>query len=85
MLESASVSVLVNGSPTKEFKPTRGRRQGDPLTPFLFIIIAEGLARLVRQVVKCNLFKGVKVGRLEVDSCMLQFADDILFMCEASY
>jgi len=46
-MESTTVSVLVNGSPTKEFKPTRRLRQGDPLTPVLFIVVAEGLAGLV--------------------------------------
>jgi len=40
-LESAIVSVLVNGSPTKEFKPTRGLRQGDLLTSFLCLIVAQ--------------------------------------------
>jgi len=47
-LESASVSVLVNGSPTKEFFPMKGLRQGDPLAPFLFLIVAEGLAGVSR-------------------------------------
>jgi len=37
-MESATVSVLVNGSPTDEFKPTRGLRQGDSLARFLFIV-----------------------------------------------
>jgi len=46
-LESSSISVLVNGSPTTESKPLKGLRQGDPLTPFLFLIAAEGLARVV--------------------------------------
>jgi len=68
-----------------EFKPTRGLRQGDPLAPFLFIIVAEGLAGLVRQEVKCNFLKGVKVGRLKVESYLLQFVDDTLFMCGDSY
>ena len=36
-LESATISVLVNGSPTEEFQPTRGLRQGDPMAPFLFM------------------------------------------------
>lgn len=41
-LSSASVFVLVNGSPTKEFRMGRGHRQGDPLSPFLFLLVAGG-------------------------------------------
>jgi len=48
-LESAIVSILVNRSPTTEFQPQRGLRQGDPLAPFLFLIVAEGLAGAVRE------------------------------------
>jgi len=81
-LESATVSVLVNGSPTEEFKPTRGLRQGDPLAPFLFIVVAEGLAGLVRQALKVNLLSGLRIGRNEVELGMLQFADDTLFLCQ---
>jgi len=84
-LESATVLVLINGSPTKEFKPSRGLRQGDPLAPFLFLIVAEGLAGLVRNALKENVLKGVKVGRAETECCMLQFVDDTLFMCEESF
>ena len=79
------VSVLVNGSPTEEFRPTRGLRQGDPLAPFLFLIVAEGLAGLLRKAVKEDLLSGIKVGRVELECCMLQFADDTLFMCEDSF
>ncbi|XP_068461619.1 uncharacterized protein [Phaseolus vulgaris] len=81
-LESATVSVLVNGSPTKEFKPTRGLRQGDPMTPFLFLIVAQGLAGLVNQATRKNLLSGIKVGDKKVEVNLLQFADDTLFVCE---
>jgi len=84
-MESATVSVLVNGSPTKEFKPSRGLRQADPLAPFLFIVVAEGLAGLVRQAVKARLLSGIKIGKKEVEVCILQFADDTVFSCENSY
>jgi len=84
-LESTSISVLVNGSPTNEFKPERGLRQGDPLAPFLFLIVAEGLTGLVRQAVKANLLSGLRIGRKEVELSILQFADDTLFFCKDSF
>jgi len=84
-LKSSTVSVLINGSPTEEFKPSRGLRQGDPLAPFLFLLVAKGLAGLVRQASKKNMLRSVKVGRNEVKCCMLQFGDDTLFMCKDSF
>jgi len=84
-LESASISVLVNGSPTEEFKPKRGLRQGDPLAPFLFLVVAEGLAGLVRQAMKANILSGLKIGRKKVEISILQFADDTLFLCEGTH
>jgi len=84
-LESATVSVLVNGNPTEEFKPSRGLRQRDPLAPFLFIVVAEGLAGLVRQAMKVNLLSGLRIGRKEVELGILQFVDDTLFLCQDSY
>lgn len=57
-LRSSSISVLVNGSPTGEFHLERGARQGDPLSPFLFIIAAEGLNVLVQEATERNHFSG---------------------------
>lgn len=82
-LESVTVSILVNGSPTKEFKPSRGIRQGDPMAPFLFLIVAQGLVGLVKQATRKNLFSETKVGDKKVDVNLLQFADDTLFVCES--
>lgn len=83
-IESPTVSVLVNGSPTDEFKMGRGLRQGDPLAPFLFLVVAEGLAALMRRAVERNYFKGIKVGAGGLSVSMLQFADDTVFFGEPS-
>ncbi|GKD49961.1 reverse transcriptase domain, reverse transcriptase zinc-binding domain protein [Tanacetum coccineum] len=51
-LRSSTMSILVNESPTKEFSLERGVRQGDPLSPFLFILAAEGLDVIVNEAVQ---------------------------------
>src|ERR1044072_7335260 len=84
-LSSTSISVLVNGSPTSEFRPQKGIRQGDPLAPFLFLIVAEGLTGLVKNAVRMNKLVGYSIGRSEsVQVSILQFADDTLLIGEAS-
>jgi len=83
-LESSSVSVLVNGSPTQEFKPRKGVRQGDPLAPFLFLVVAEGLAGVVRMAIEKDLLESLEIGGRLTKVNMLQFADDTLFLCKAS-
>jgi hypothetical protein len=58
----ATSSVLVNGSPTGEFQLERGLRQGDPLSPFLFLLAAEGLNVMMRAMVQTNMFTGYSIG-----------------------
>ncbi|XP_068472346.1 uncharacterized protein [Phaseolus vulgaris] len=83
-LESALVSVLVNSSPTREFIPRKGLRQGDPLAPFLFLIVAEGLTGVSRMAEEKSLIDSLVVGKANVKVNMLQYADDTLFFCEAN-
>nr|GFA19889.1 transposon TX1 uncharacterized [Tanacetum cinerariifolium] len=61
-LRTSSVSVLVNGSPSEEFGLERGVRQGDPLSPFLFILATGGLNAIVTEAVEKGIFSGVVVG-----------------------
>ncbi|GKV24205.1 hypothetical protein SLEP1_g33843 [Rubroshorea leprosula] len=83
-ISSAIVSILVNGSPTEEFQMEKGLRQGDPLAPFLFLMIAEALNGLMLKAAEENLFQGVEIGRSGLKLTHLQYADDSIFFCEAN-
>ncbi|XP_071741061.1 uncharacterized protein [Rutidosis leptorrhynchoides] len=83
-LKSASISILINGSPTTEFSMGRGVRQGDPLSPFLFILAAEGLNILTKATVDRGIFKGVEIGNDKVVISHLQYADDTIFFGDLS-
>jgi hypothetical protein len=83
---TATASVLVNGSPTDEFPLEWGLRQGDPLSPFLFLLAAEGLNVMMRAMVDENRFVGYRVGEQEaVTVSHLQFADDTLLLGTKSW
>jgi len=58
----ATTSVLVNGSHTEEFSMERGLRQGDPLLPFLCLVVAEGFNVLMNSLVAADLYSGYHVG-----------------------
>lgn len=73
-VSTASALVLVNGSPSGEFKLERGLRQGDPLSPSLFLIAAEGLGWLLYRATKMGLYEAARIGRNKVEVSHLQFA-----------
>ncbi|GAB2298359.1 hypothetical protein Dimus_038529 [Dionaea muscipula] len=78
---SANFSVLINGSPTKLVHMEKGICQGDPLSPFLFIIAAEGLNWLFKRARELGLINGILLGSGDLRLTHLQFADDTILFC----
>ncbi|XP_058742442.1 uncharacterized protein LOC131614927 [Vicia villosa] len=81
---SSSLSILVNGSPTSDFMASRGLKQGDSLSPFLFLLVAEGLAGLMRNACEFGRFRGFHLNDL-IHFEMLQFADATVLICDCSW
>ncbi|KAJ0828828.1 putative RNA-directed DNA polymerase [Helianthus annuus] len=83
-LKSSWASVLVNGSPTSEFNLQRGLRQGDPLSPFLFILAMQALDVIMTRANERNIFQGIKLPNEGPCISHLCYADDVIFMGEWS-
>jgi hypothetical protein len=73
-------SILVNGSPSLTFSPTRGIHQGDPLSPFLFILMAEGWGRTIKAEVVLRNWKGISLHGEESPATHQQIVDDTMLM-----
>ena len=62
-ISSASFAVLVNGSPTDFFPASRGLRQGDPLSPLLFLLVMEVVTRMIGAASNAGLISGFCLSR----------------------
>ncbi|KAM6592035.1 hypothetical protein CsatA_014640 [Cannabis sativa] len=76
-------SFLINGEVKGSLTPTRGLRQGCPLSPYLFLICAEGLSRLLQREQDLGNLHGFKLTRRAPMISHLLFADDSLLFCQA--
>ncbi|CAK8576255.1 unnamed protein product [Lathyrus sativus] len=76
--------ILGNGSSSEDFTVHSRILQDDPISPFLFLIVVEGLMRLMRNEVNLRKFKGVKVGEM-FHLELLQFTDDTMVLCDRKW
>ena len=76
-------SVLINGEPYGHIIPTRGLCQGDPLSPYLFLMCIEGLHGIISSAASKDKIQGVSICRSGPRITHLLFANDSLIFCRA--
>ena len=74
---------MVNGEPRGNIIPTRGLRQGDPLSPYLFLLCSKGLNGLIHHDVNEGKIHGYSLCRSGPKISHIFFADDSLLFCHA--
>ena len=82
-ISSVSYSVIINGEACGNITPSRGIRQGDPLSPYLFLLCAESFSALIHKAARDNQISGMSIGRGCPIITHLFFADDSLLFCKA--
>ena len=76
-------AILLNGDPGQKFAPSRGLRQGDPLSPYLFLLVNEVLSLLIHKESKENRIIGVRMSPSGPSISHILFADDTLIFLKA--
>ena len=83
-VKSITYSILINGEPKGMITPTRGIRQGDLLSPFLFLLCMEGLHALINNAANLGEITRISLCRKGPKLTHLLFADDSLLFCRAT-
>ena len=83
-VSNVSYSILINGAPHGFIRPTRGIRQGNPLSHFLFLLCMEGLHGLHTKLAARGDIHGFSLSRRSPPLTHLLFADDSLLFCRAT-
>ncbi|XP_074355726.1 uncharacterized protein LOC141695374 [Apium graveolens] len=84
LINSVSYSFIRNGNVFGEVIPSRGVRQGDPISPYIYIMCAEGLSSIIRRNEEVGLLHGCKIARGAPTISHLLFADDCYFFFRAT-
>ncbi|GKV35630.1 hypothetical protein SLEP1_g43875 [Rubroshorea leprosula] len=84
-VSTVKLSMLWNGEPLPFFDPQRGLRQGDPLSPYLFIMVMEKLSHMILSRLQSRSWKPIKIARGGLALSHLFFADDLMLFCKASH
>uniref|UniRef100_A0A803QD89 Reverse transcriptase domain-containing protein n=1 Tax=Cannabis sativa TaxID=3483 RepID=A0A803QD89_CANSA len=83
-LSSVSFRLRINNCLSHQILPTRGIRQGDPLSPYLFLLVAEGLSGTINAKTHSNSFQGISISRSAPTISHLLFADDSLLFTKVT-
>ena len=84
-VSTITTSILVNGDALEPIYPSRGIRQGDPLSPYLFIICMDYLGQLIEEKCMMKLWQPIKASQSGPDFSDLFFADDLVLFAKADY
>lgn len=84
LVSSVSYSYQVNGFSSRKLIPNRGLRQGDPISPYLFILVFDVLSRLITKAPLNDSFEGIKLAPSTPTLTHLFFADDAIIFSRDS-
>ncbi|XP_074315696.1 uncharacterized protein LOC141651903 [Silene latifolia] len=83
-ISTVTYNIIINGEPSTSFRPSCGLRQGDPLSPYLFIMCMEILSCQLRAAEKATTLPGLKISRYAPPITHLFYADDAFICCKAT-
>lgn len=80
ILTSSKAKFLINGRQCGYVRYRKGLRQGDPLSPLLFVLVVDVLSTMLNYALNSGVLQGVMLGNMGVKMCHLQYADDLLIL-----